>query len=191
MCSATIWRFSSPALNQFHRVLKPSGSLYFHVDQREVHYCKVLLDAIFGRACFLNESSGPTTTAADRAALADQARQHPGLRQRRAALFLRPRRGRAHPVHGPGLVGADKAARGKRPTDTWWHTIVPPGGRERTGYPNPEAARHLATDRADVIATRRHGGRLFRRQRHDRRRLRRDLADRSCWSTRAPTPCRS
>jgi site-specific DNA-methyltransferase (adenine-specific) len=35
----------------------------------------------------------------------------------------------------PGLVGAEKAARGKLPTDVWWHTIVPTNGREKTGYP--------------------------------------------------------
>ena len=35
----------------------------------------------------------------------------------------------------PGLVTAEKAARGKLPTDVWWHTIVPPNGREKTGYP--------------------------------------------------------
>lgn len=35
----------------------------------------------------------------------------------------------------PGLVGAEKAARGKTPTDVWWHTIVSPTGREKTGYP--------------------------------------------------------
>src|SRR3712207_2786385 len=35
----------------------------------------------------------------------------------------------------PGLVTPVQAARGKRPTDTWWHTIVPTSGREKTGYP--------------------------------------------------------
>ena len=35
----------------------------------------------------------------------------------------------------PGLVGPEKAARGKLPTDTWWHTIVPTNGSEKTGYP--------------------------------------------------------
>jgi site-specific DNA-methyltransferase (adenine-specific) len=35
----------------------------------------------------------------------------------------------------PGLVGAEKAARGKLPTDVWWHTIVPTSGAEKTGYP--------------------------------------------------------
>ncbi len=47
--------FLEPRLREAHRVLAPHGSLYFHVDYREVHYCKVLLDTIFGRDCFLNE----------------------------------------------------------------------------------------------------------------------------------------
>jgi site-specific DNA-methyltransferase (adenine-specific) len=34
----------------------------------------------------------------------------------------------------PGLVGAEKAALGKTPTDVWWHTIVPTNGKEKTGY---------------------------------------------------------
>src|SRR5436190_18911452 len=47
--------FLEDRLVEIRRVLKPSGSLYLHVDYREVHYCKILLDAIFGRECFLNE----------------------------------------------------------------------------------------------------------------------------------------
>ena len=39
------------------------------------------------------------------------------------------------PYMAPGLVGPEKAARGKTPTDSWWHTIVSPTGKERTGYP--------------------------------------------------------
>ena len=38
------------------------------------------------------------------------------------------------PYMAPGLVGKEKAARGKTPTDVWWHTIVSPNGKERTGY---------------------------------------------------------
>jgi hypothetical protein len=47
--------FLEPRLVEAHRVLAPHGCLYVHLDYREVHYCKVLLDAIFDRACFLNE----------------------------------------------------------------------------------------------------------------------------------------
>jgi site-specific DNA-methyltransferase (adenine-specific) len=43
----------------------------------------------------------------------------------------------------PGLVGPDKAARGKLPTDTWWLTIVPTNGSERTGYPTQKPLKLL------------------------------------------------
>ncbi|MDB4989368.1 MAG: modification methyltransferase, partial [Myxococcaceae bacterium] len=39
------------------------------------------------------------------------------------------------PYLAPALVGAEKAERGKLPTDTWWHTIVSPTGKEKLGYP--------------------------------------------------------
>jgi len=35
----------------------------------------------------------------------------------------------------PGLVTPEKVAKGKLPTDVWWHTIVSPTGKEKTGYP--------------------------------------------------------
>jgi site-specific DNA-methyltransferase (adenine-specific) len=55
----------------------------------------------------------------------------------------------------PGLVGPEKAARGKRPTDTWWHTIVATNGRERTGYPTQKPEGVL---RRIVSASSRPGG---------------------------------
>jgi site-specific DNA-methyltransferase (adenine-specific) len=129
--------FLEPRLREIRRTLKPSGSLYFHVDYREVHYCKVLLDSIFGRECFLNEivwayDFGARTTRR-------WAPKHDTI-----LLFARdPRRFYFDPDSvdrvpylAPGLVGPEKAARGKRVTDTWWHTIVPTAGKERTGYPN-------------------------------------------------------
>jgi site-specific DNA-methyltransferase (adenine-specific) len=128
--------FLEPRLREFHRVLKPSGSLYLHVDYREVHYCKVLLDAIFGRARFLNEiiwayDYGGRTR-----------RRWPAKHDNILVYVKDPRRyyfdpeaADRLPYMAPALVGAAKAARGKTPTDTWWHTIVPPGGKERTGYP--------------------------------------------------------
>ena len=39
------------------------------------------------------------------------------------------------PYMAPSLVGPEKTARGKFPTDTWWHTIVPTNSHEKTGYP--------------------------------------------------------
>ena len=47
--------FLEPRLCEAYRVLSSAGSLYFHIDYREAHYCKILLDGIFGRDCFLNE----------------------------------------------------------------------------------------------------------------------------------------
>lgn len=47
--------FLQPRLEQMHRILKPAGSLYVHLDWRAVHYVKVLLDDIFGEGQFLNE----------------------------------------------------------------------------------------------------------------------------------------
>jgi len=39
------------------------------------------------------------------------------------------------PYMAPGLVTPEKVAKGKLPTDVWWHTIVATGGGEKTGYP--------------------------------------------------------
>jgi len=128
--------FLEPRLREFHRVLKPSGSLYLHVDYREVHYCKVLLDVIFGRASFLNE----IIWAYDYGA---RSRRRWPAKHDNILLYVKdarhyyfdPEAAERIPYMAPSLVGARKAERGKTLTDTWWHTIVPPGGKERTGYP--------------------------------------------------------
>ena len=96
----------------------------------------MLLDAIFGRACFLNEIIWAYDYGGRaRRALAAQARQHPGLRQRPRHYYFDPEAVDRIPYMAPGLVGPRKQRAARRPTDTWWHTIVPPGGKERTGYP--------------------------------------------------------
>jgi site-specific DNA-methyltransferase (adenine-specific) len=128
--------FLEPRLAEFRRILKPTGTLYFHVDYREVHYCKVLLDAIFGRDAFLNE----IIWAYD---YGGRTRRRWPPKHDNILVYVRdPRRYYFDaeavdriPYMAPTLVGADKAARGKLPTSCWWHTIVPPGGAERTGYP--------------------------------------------------------
>jgi len=51
----SLTEFLQPRLIEAHRILTPHGSLYFHIDYREVHYCKILLDKIFGRESFINE----------------------------------------------------------------------------------------------------------------------------------------
>ncbi|MEZ4451583.1 MAG: site-specific DNA-methyltransferase [Nannocystaceae bacterium] len=128
--------FLAPRLEEAHRLLRPTGSLLLHLDYREVHYAKVLLDQIFGRDAFLNE----IIWAYDYGARATRrwSPKHDNIlwyaRDPRAYTFEYDAIDRI-PYMAPGLVGAAKAARGKTPTDTWWHTIVSPSGREKTGYP--------------------------------------------------------
>jgi site-specific DNA-methyltransferase (adenine-specific) len=128
--------FLAPRLEEAHRLLRPGGSLFLHLDYREVHYAKVLLDQIFGRDAFLNEiiwayDYGGRTTKRWPA-------KHDNIlwyaRDPQRYCFDYDAVDRI-PYMAPGLVGAEKAARGKTPTDTWWHTIVSPSGREKTGYP--------------------------------------------------------
>jgi site-specific DNA-methyltransferase (adenine-specific) len=128
--------FLEPRLSEAQRVLAATGSLYFHIDYREVHYCKVLLDSIFGRDCFLNE----VIWAYDYGART--IRKWPPKHDNILVYVKDPKRYLFNadeieriPYMAPDLVGPEKAARGKLPTDTWWHTIVPTNGPERTGYP--------------------------------------------------------
>jgi site-specific DNA-methyltransferase (adenine-specific) len=127
--------FLRPRLIEAHRVLAPTGSLFFHIDFREVHYCKVLLDEIFGRASFQNE----IIWAYDYGARATK--RWPAKHDNILWYTRDPERYTFNlgasdriPYMAPGLVGAEKAARGKTPTDVWWHTIVSPTGKEKTGY---------------------------------------------------------
>jgi site-specific DNA-methyltransferase (adenine-specific) len=128
--------FLEPRLYESHRVLARHGSLYFHSDYREVHYCKVLLDTIFGRECFLNE----IIWAYD---FGGRPRNKWPPKHDNILVYVKdpsnytfnPDAVERIPYMAPGLVGPEKAARGKRLTDTWWHTIVPTGGKEKTGYP--------------------------------------------------------
>jgi DNA modification methylase len=128
--------FLSPRLEQAHRLLTEEGTLYFHIDYREAHHCKLLLDEVFGRECFLNE----IIWAYDYGARSK--RRWPAkhdtilvyVRDRGRYLFDSEAVDR-EPYMAPGLVTPEKAARGKLPTDVWWHTIVPTSGREKTGYP--------------------------------------------------------
>jgi site-specific DNA-methyltransferase (adenine-specific) len=134
--------FLEPRLRAIRRALAESGTLYFHIDYREAHYCKLLLDEIFGRDCFLNE----IVWAYDYGA---RTRRRWPAKHDTILVYVKDR-ARYHfdadgvdrePYMAPGLVGPERAARGKLPTDVWWHTIVSPTGREKTGYPTqkPEA----------------------------------------------------
>jgi len=134
--------FLRPRMIEAHRVLTPTGSLFLHIDPREVHYCKVMLDEVFahnngaGRACFQNE----IIWAYDYGARATKRwpAKHDNIlwytKDPKAYTFHLDASDRI-PYMAPGLVGAEKAARGKTPTDVWWHTIVSPTGKEKTGYP--------------------------------------------------------
>ena len=128
--------FLEPRLVEACRVLKPHGSLYFHIDYREVHYCKILLDGIFGRDSFLNE----IIWAYDYGARTKK--KWPAKHDNILWYAKDPNHYTFNvdeidrePYMAPGLVGPEKAARGKLPTDTWWHTIVATNGTEKTGYP--------------------------------------------------------
>jgi site-specific DNA-methyltransferase (adenine-specific) len=128
--------FLEPRLREIRRVLAETGTLYLHLDYREAHYAKVLLDGIFGRECFLNE----IVWAYDYGA---RPRRRWPAKHDTILVYVKDRERywfdaaevEREPYMAPGLVTAEKAARGKLPTDVWWHTIVSPTGREKTGYP--------------------------------------------------------
>jgi site-specific DNA-methyltransferase (adenine-specific) len=130
------WGFLEPRLAEAWRLLAADGTLYVHLDYREAHYAKVLLDALFGRERFLNEiiwaydygakskTRWPTKHDTILVYVKDPENYH----------FDSEAVDR-EPYMAPGLVTAEKRERGKLPTDVWWHTIVSPTGREKTGYP--------------------------------------------------------
>jgi site-specific DNA-methyltransferase (adenine-specific) len=128
--------FLAPRLEEAHRLLSEEGTLYFHIDYREAHHCKLLLDEIFGRECFLNE----LIWAYDYGARTK--RRWPAkhdtilvyVKDANAYHFDSEQVDR-EPYMAPGLVTPEKVAKGKLPTDVWWHTIVPTSGQEKTGYP--------------------------------------------------------
>ncbi|WP_342030249.1 MULTISPECIES: DNA-methyltransferase [unclassified Microbacterium] len=130
------WGFLEPRLVEAWRLLADDGTLYLHLDYREVHYAKVMCDALFGRDKFLNE----LIWAYDYGAKTK--RRWPTKHETILVYVKNPQRYffdsdavDREPYMAPGLVTAEKAARGKMPTDVWWHTIVPTTGREKTGYP--------------------------------------------------------
>ena len=128
--------FIKPRLVEAHRLLTPTGTLYFHIDYREAHYCKVLLDGLFGRDCFLNE----IIWAYDYGA---KTKKRWPAKHDTILVYVKDPRDYyfdsetvdREPYMAPGLVTPEKVAKGKLPTDVWWHTIVPTNGKERTGYP--------------------------------------------------------
>jgi site-specific DNA-methyltransferase (adenine-specific) len=148
--------FLEPRLRRARDLLAPHGSLYFHIDYREAHYCKLLLDEVFGRDAFLNE----LIWAYDYGA---KPRRRWPAKHDTILVYVRTPGGHhfdaeaveREPYMAPGLVTAEKAARGKRPTDVWFHTVVPTNGREKTGYPTQKPEGVL---RRIVAASSRPGG---------------------------------
>ncbi len=148
--------FLEPRLVRARELLAPHGTLYFHIDYREAHYCKLLLDEVFGREAFLNEIIWSYDYGGK------PRRRWPPKHDTILAYVRTP--GSHHfdcdaverePYMAPGLVDPEKAARGKRPTDVWFHTIVPTNGREKTGYPTQKPEGVL---RRLVAASSRPGG---------------------------------
>ena len=130
------WEFLEPRLYQAWRLLADDGTLYLHLDYREVHYAKVLLDAMFGRESFLNE----IIWAYDYGARSTKKwpAKHDNILvyvKNPELYYFNGEEVDREPYMAPGLVTPEKAARGKLPTDVWWHTIVSPMGKEKTGYP--------------------------------------------------------
>jgi site-specific DNA-methyltransferase (adenine-specific) len=148
--------FLEPRVRRARELLAPHGTLYFHIDYREAHYCKLLLDEVFGRDAFLNELIWTYDYGAK------PRRRWPAKHD---TILVYVRTPGAHhfdadaverePYMAPGLVSAQKAARGKRPTDVWFHTIVPTNSREKTGYPTQKPEGVL---RRIVAASSRPGG---------------------------------
>jgi site-specific DNA-methyltransferase (adenine-specific) len=130
------WSFLEPRLEEAWRLLNESGTLYLHLDYREAHYAKVLLDALFGRECFLNEiiwaydyggkskNKWPSKHDTILVYVKDPTK-----------YYFNSTEVDREPYMAPGLVTPEKVEKGKLPTDVWWHTIVSPTGKEKTGYP--------------------------------------------------------
>jgi len=133
---ADYWAFLEPRLIEAFRLLHETGTIYLHLDYREAHYAKVLMDALFGRECFLNEiiwaydygGKSKSRWPAKHDTILVYVKD-PALYYFDSATVDR------EPYMAPGLVTPEKVARGKLPTDVWWHTIVSPTGKEKTGYP--------------------------------------------------------
>jgi site-specific DNA-methyltransferase (adenine-specific) len=133
---ANYWDFLEPRLEEAFRILNQTGTLYLHLDYREAHYAKVLLDALFGPECFLNEiiwaydyggkskSRWPSKHDTILVYVKDPAN-----------YYFDSESVDREPYMAPGLVTPEKVEKGKLPTDVWWHTIVSPTGKEKTGYP--------------------------------------------------------
>jgi site-specific DNA-methyltransferase (adenine-specific) len=128
--------FLMPRIEASLRCLAPNGSIFVHLDWREVHHVKVALDRLLGRQRFMNE----IIWAYDYGGRSKN--RWPAKHDSILWYTLGPDNYVFNydevdriPYMAPGLVTKEKAELGKVPTDVWWHTIVPTNGREKTGYP--------------------------------------------------------
>ena len=156
---ADYWAFLEPRLIEAYRLLHETGTIYLHLDYREAHYAKVLMDALFGRECFLNE----IIWAYDYGGKSKSRwpAKHDTILvyvKNPAKYFFDSTAVDREPYMAPGLVTPEKVARGKLPTDVWWHTIVSPTGKEKTGYPTQKP---LGILRRIISASSRPGDRVL------------------------------
>jgi len=156
---ADYWAFLEPRLIEAYRLLHETGTIYLHLDYREAHYAKVLMDALFGRECFLNE----IIWAYDYGGKSKSRwpAKHDTILvyvKNPAKYFFDSATVDREPYMAPGLVTPEKVARGKLPTDVWWHTIVSPTGKEKTGYPTQKP---LGILRRIISASSRPGDRVL------------------------------
>lgn len=153
------WAFLEPRLVEAWRLLADDGTLYLHLDYREAHYAKVLLDAIFGRDSFLNELIWAYDYGAK--SKSKWPTKHDTIlvyvKNPKTYYFDSDAVDR-EPYMAPGLVTPEKVKRGKLPTDVWWHTIVSPTGKEKTGYPTQKPVGVL---RRIIQASSREGDRVL------------------------------
>ena len=128
--------FLMPRIKAALRCLTPDGSLFVHLDWHEVHYIKVALDKMLGRDHFMNEIIWSYDYGGR--SKSKWSAKHDNIlwyvADPKNYVFNYDEIDRI-PYLAPGLVGAEKAERGKTPTSVWWNTIVPTNGKEKTGYP--------------------------------------------------------
>jgi site-specific DNA-methyltransferase (adenine-specific) len=128
--------FLMPRIHESLRCLTNDGSLFVHLDYREVHYIKVALDKLLGRHRFMNEiiwaydygGRSKSKWSAKHDTILWYAMDPKNYTFNFDAMDRIP-------YMAPELCGPEKAARGKTPTDVFWHTIVPTNGKEKTGFP--------------------------------------------------------
>jgi len=130
--------FLMPRIEASLHCLTDNGALFVHLDYREVHYIKVALDKMLGRHRFVNE----LIWAYDYGARSKS--KWPAKHDTILFYAMNPNKGGyvfnfdamdRIPYLAPGLVGKEKAERGKTPTDVWFKTIVPTMGKEKQNYP--------------------------------------------------------